>query len=190
VESTSKAEVPLEPERASDEPMELPEWLNLAAVALVFVGWFLLDTLATTIGAIGLDFQFFDMAAVIDQPARLFTGVGSNAGFLTIPFGVLCLAILAATLSPYVSGNRLARLARIGPLLLMLLCGGLLYHETSQDTFTAAQNSGEVTNALVNLANVMARHSVGVAARHIGIGAGAWVAALGALYLAYTGVRR
>jgi hypothetical protein len=190
MESTSKAAVQLEPEAVSDEPRELPEWLNLAAVVLVFVGWFLLDTLSTSIGVIGLDFQFFDMAAIIDQPARLFTGIGSNAGLLTIPFGVLSLAVLAATLAPYVSGSRLARLARIAPLLLMLVCGGILYHETSQDTFTAAQNAGDVTNALVNLANVMARHSVGVAARHIGIGAGAWVAALGALYLAYTGLRR
>jgi len=190
MESTSKAEIPLEPDTASDEPWELPEWLNLAAVVLIFAGWFLLNTLTTTIGAIGLEFQFFDMAAIIDQPARLFTGVGSNAGFLTIPFGVLSLAVLAVTLAPYVSGSRLARLARIAPLLLMLLCGGILYHETSQDTFSAVQNAGDVTTALVNLANVMARHSVGVAARHIGIGVGAWVAAVGALYLAYTGLRR
>ena len=190
MDSTSRTAAPLEPETISDEPRELPEWLNLAAVVLVFVGWFLLNTLTTTIGAIELDFQFFDMAAIIAQPARLFTGVGSNAGWLTIPFGVLSLAILAATLAPYVSGNRLARLTRIAPLLLMIVCGAILYHETSQDTFTVAQNAGDVTNALVNLANVMARHSVGVVARHIGVGAGAWVAALGALYLAYTGLRR
>lgn len=190
MESTSKAGIELAPDTQSDEPRELPEWLNLAAVGLVFVGWFLLDTLSTTIGVIGLDFHFFDMAAIIDQPARLFTGVGGSGGWLTIIFGVLSLGVLAATLMPYVSGSRLARLARIAPLLLMLVCGGILYHETSQDTFTAAQNSGDVTAALVNLANVMARHSVGVAARHIGVGAGAWVAAVGALYLTYTGLRR
>jgi len=189
MEST-KAESPLEPAAATDEPWELPEWLNLAALVLIFVGWFFLNTLTTTIGGIGWEFQFFDMAAVIDQPARLFTGVGTNAGLLTIPFGVLCLAVLAVTLAPYVSGSRLARLARLAPLLLMLLCGVILNHETSQDTFSAAQNAGDVTTALVNLANVMARHSVGVVARHIGIGAGAWVAALGALYLGYTGLRR
>jgi len=190
MESTSKAEVPLEAETQVDEPRELPEWLNLAALVLIFVGWFLLNTLTTTIGSIGLEFQFFDMAAIIDQPGRLFTGIGSSTSLLTIPFGVVCLAALAATLAPYVSGSRIARLARLAPVLLMLICGGILYHETSQDTFTAAQNAGDVTNALINLANVMARHSVGVAARHIGIGAGAWVAAVGALYLAYTGLRR
>jgi apolipoprotein N-acyltransferase len=182
--------VQLAEETRSEEARDLPEWLNLAAVGMVFAGWFLLDTLSTTIGPIGLDFHFIDMAAIIDQPARLFTGVGSSAGGLTIVFGVLSLAVLAATLLPYVSGSRLARLARIAPLLLILVCGGLLYHETSQDTFSAAQNSGDVTAALVNLANVMARHSAGIAARHIGVGAGAWVAAVGALYLAYTGLRR
>jgi hypothetical protein len=189
MESTSKEALDSAPTVAFEEPRALPEWVTLAAVGLVFVGWFLMDTLSTSIGALGLDFHFFDMAAIIAQPARLFTGTGS-AGFLTIGFGVLSLAVLASTLTPYVSGSRLARLARLAPLLLMLLCGGILYHETSQDTFVAALNASDVTNALVNLANVMARHSLGYAARHIGIGAGAWVAAVGALYLAYTGVRR
>jgi hypothetical protein len=189
MESASKES--LEPELVEpfDEPRVLPEWLNLAAVGLVFIGWFLLDTLTTSIGSLGLEFHFFDMAAIIDQPARLFTGTGS-AGFLTIGFGVLSLAVLASTLAPYASGGRLARLARLAPLLLMLLVGGILYHETSQDTFKAALNASDVTNALVNLANVMARHSVGYATRHIGIGAGAWVASVGALFLAYTGLRR
>lgn len=189
MESTSK-EV-LEPALAEplEESRSLPEWLNLVAIALVFVGWFLLDTLTTSIGALGLDFHFFDMAAIIDQPTRLFTGTGSE-GFLTICFGMVSLVILGSTLAPYVSGSRLARLARLAPLLLMLLCGSILYHETSQDTFTAALNSGDMTSALVNLANVMARHSVGFAARHISVGAGAWVAAVGALYLGYTGLRR
>ena len=190
MESSSEADVELAPAPVTEEARELPEWLNLAAVGVVFLGWFLLDTLSTSLGALGLDFHFFDMAAIIAQPARLFTGIGSSSEWLSILFGIVCLAVLAATLLAYVSGSRLARLARLGPLLLMLVCGGLLYHETSQDTFTAAVNSGDVTAALVNLANVMARHSVGVAARHIGIGAGAWIAAVGALYLGYTGLRR
>ena len=181
-----------DPEGAAprSERAPLPEWVSLLALALVFSGWFLMDTLRTSIGAITLEFHFFDMAAIIAEPARLFTGVGSNLAYLTLPFGLLCALVLASTLAPYLSGSRTARLARGAPLLLMLVCGAILYSQTSQDTFVAAQSAGDVSNALINLANVMARHTIGVVARHVGVGGGAWVAAAGALYLGYTAVKR
>ena len=178
------------PEQGQWMRAPLPEWLWLVALALVFIGWFLSDTLVTTIGAVEFEFHFFDMAAVIAEPGRLFTGVSANLGYLTIPFGLLCAAALAAPLAPYVSDSRLARLGRVAPLLLMLVCGAILYYETSQETFRAARDASDLANALVNLANVMARHPIGAAVRHVGIGAGAWLGGAGALYLGYTAVQR
>jgi len=64
-----------------------------------------------------------------------------------------------------------------------------LYYETSRDTFTMATSSN-VTNALSSLANLMVRRAGAVVARQVRVDAGAWVSAVGALYLAWLGWRR
>jgi hypothetical protein len=166
------------------------DWRALTAIAAVFVGWFVLDTVSMTFGAVRQDFRFYDLAAIIDQPARLLTGIDRAQVHSTIPFGILCLATLAAALAARVSRQPLARLAGCAPLALMLACGAILYYETSRDTFAAAPGASDVANAFASFANALARRTGAVVARHIGVGAGAWLAALGALYLAGAAVRK
>ena len=94
--------------------------IALLAQALIFVGWFTLDTLRTSLGTFGLDFHFYDMAAIIASPRRLQLGVGENAGIITVPFAILCLAVV---LAPAIVPRRYLIVARLAPLLLMLACG-------------------------------------------------------------------
>jgi hypothetical protein len=161
--------------------------IALLAQALIFVGWFVLDTLRTSLGSMGFDFHFYDMAAIIANPLRLELGVGDNAGIMTIPFAILCLALI---LAPSVVPSRLATAARFAPLLLMLLCGAFLYHIAQQDLFIAAKNADGITTSLVQLANAITRRGGDLVARHIGVGAGSWVGGAGALLLAYTAIRK
>jgi hypothetical protein len=163
-----------------------PFWVSLAAV---FVGWFPCDTLTTTVGALRLHFHFFDLASLIARPARLLTGI-HRGDALTIPFGVLCLAALAATLAPRFVRHPIARFGPCVPLGLMLLCGLLLYSVTSGDTFTAAPGASSVANALARFGNTLVGHASTVAARHIGIGFGVWLSLPAAVYLAHGALGR
>ena len=160
--------------------------IALLAQALIFVGWFTLDTLRTSLGTFGLDFHFYDMAAIIASPRRLQLGVGENAGIITVPFAILCLALV---LAPAIVPSRYLIVARLAPLLLMLACGAFLYHIAQQDLFIAARNADDITTSIVQLANAITRRSGDLLTRHIGIGAGSWIAGAGALLLAYTATR-
>jgi hypothetical protein len=161
--------------------------LPLLAQGLIFIGWFVLDTLKTTLGSVGLHFSFYEVAAIIANPVRLQVGVGDSAGLITIPFSILCLALI---LAPTVVPSRYVTAARLGPLVLMMVCGAFLYHIAQQDTFIAAGKANDITTSLVQLANVISRHASDLVTRHIGLGAGSWVAGAGALLLAYTAIRK
>jgi hypothetical protein len=178
--------VRLEGRRWSGGELPWPFWVSLAALC---VGWFPCDTLTTTAGALRLHFHFFDLASLIAQPARLLTGI-HRGDALTIPFGVLCLAALAATLAPRFVRHPIARFGPCAPLGLMLLCGVLLYSVTSGDTFTAAPGASSVTNALTRFGNTLVGHASTVAARHIAIGLGVWLSLPAAVYLAHGALGR
>jgi hypothetical protein len=165
-------------------------YLALLARGLIFIGWFVFDALKTSLGTAALEFHFYDVAAIMANPLRLLTGVGDGAGFITIPFAALCLVLIVAPSVPAVASRRDARALHFAPLALMIVCGAVLYYQAQQDTFTAAQNASPITTAVVNLANVLTRHTGQLVARHISLGAGSWLAGAGALLLAWTGMRR
>jgi hypothetical protein len=169
--------------RLSDLPW--PFWLSLAAV---LVGWFPCDTLTTTVGALQLHFHFFDLASVIARPARIVAGV-NRGDALTIPFGLLCTAALAATLAAAFSTHRIARLGPCAPLALMLVTGVALYLVTSGDTFTTAPDAGRVTAALTHFGNLLVNRASNVVASRISVGLGVWLSVPGALYLAFGAAR-
>jgi hypothetical protein len=171
--------------RGSAASLPWPFWACLAAV---FVGWFPCDTLTMTVGALRLHFHFFDLASVIARPSRLVVGV-NRGDALTLPFGVLCLAAIAAPLAPSYLRHRLARFGPCVPLCLMLACGVILYGVTSGDTFTAAPGTGSIANALIRFGNTLAGHASAVVARHITIGLGVWMSLPAAVYLARGAVR-
>jgi len=168
--------------RAIDSPV-------LIAVATIFIGWFLLDTVSMTFGALRLDFRFYHLAAIILRPTRLLTGIDGAGEVWTLLFSLICLASLAAALVPGWLRPPSGRLGCLAPLLLMLVCGGALYYETSRDSFAVATESN-VTNALASLANLMVRRAGAIVARQVRVDAGAWLSAVGAVYLAWAGWRR
>jgi hypothetical protein len=162
-----------------------PFWISLAAVC---IGWFPCDTLSTTVGPLRLHFHFFDLASVIAQPTRLLIGV-NRGDALTIPFGVLCVATLAAPFAPRYWRHPFARFGPCVPLALMLICGVILYSVTSGDTFNSAPDAGSITSALTRFGNTLAGHASAVVAKHISIGLGVWLSLPAAIYLAHGAVR-
>ncbi len=162
---------------------------SLAAIAAIGVGWFMLDAVALQAGLVTVRFRFYELATLMFRPPHLLTGVRDSDLGLTIPFGLTCCAAIAAALAPRFSAHPLARLGLFAPLALMLICGAILYGQASADTFGAAPEANSVGQALASLGNALTRRTGAVVSQHLAVGAGSWLAAIGAAYLAYVGVR-
>lgn len=157
------------------------------ALVCIFFGWFLLSTVVVSLGALQHSVRFFDLGAVIADPARLFYGVDSVSK--RIAFGAVCFAALCAPFWPSVDGRRQAWLGYMAPLLLMLVCGVVLYVKTSGEMFADPARADSVAHTVIRFANVMARHGGSLVARHITVGAGAYLSLLGSVFLSVRGAR-
>ena len=164
-------------------------WPSLIAIAAIGAGWFMLDAVALGVGLLTARFRFYELAALIFRPPRLLTGVRESDLALTIPFALICYVAIAAALAPRFSARPLARLGLFAPLALMLACGAILYSQATADTFVAAPDANSVGQALANLGNALARRSGSVVSQHLSVGVGSWLSAIGAVYLAYAGIR-
>ncbi len=143
------------------------------AVAGILIGWFFIDYLVVSLGSLHHGVRFFDMSAMIADPARLFLGVDSSMHRLS--FSIICLACLSAPLAaPQLVKARVVWLAYLAPLALVVVCAALLYSRTSAEFF----------------ADDVVRHGGGLAAKHISPAAGGYLALIGSLFLAVQGIRR
>ncbi len=166
------------------------KWPGLIAVAAVFAGWFLLDFVVLNIGRLHQHFPFYDIPGIIARPLRLLFGMDDAALATTIPFGVLCLAVLGVALLPQLSSRRFARFGACAPLALMVVGAAILWYQAAHVTFPPSDDAGDVANAFVNLANALTKPARTIVSKHLTLGAGAWLSGIGALYLAYHGLRR
>jgi hypothetical protein len=110
------------------------------AIACVFFGWFLLDTLVVILGSLQHGVRFFDISEVIANPSRMFFGLqGSLHRMFFIP---LCVVCLYAPVLPHLRRIRLLWLSYAAPLALMVICGALLFSRTSREFIAAPSNAG------------------------------------------------
>jgi hypothetical protein len=159
------------------------------AVICLVVGWFFMATVVTTLGPVKQKYHFFDMLTVMLNPSWLLYGMGSSHPLEAIAFGLLNLGVLLLPLVPFIVKKRSAWLLCAAPLVLMLVCGFELYAKTSGPYFEATQRAGSFAQALVRFGNSVAVGAGNVAARHISVGLGAYLALLASLFLAMRGLR-
>jgi hypothetical protein len=157
------------------------------ALLCIFFGWFFADTLVVTLGSLQHGVRFFDMSAVITDPTRLFFGIQGQ--FHRIMFGAVCVLCLFTPLLPHMRGGRAKWLAYLAPLILMVICGALLYSRTSSEFFAAAGDAGSPGSNLIRFANNLVRHGSGLVARHVSVGVGGYLALIASLVLALRGAR-
>src|ERR1700689_1498992 len=127
------------------------ELASKIALVCVFFGWFLVDTLVVTLGSLQHGVRFFDMSAVIADPSRMIFGTPRP-----VPrtfFIPLCIVCLFAPLLPHFRRIAALRLCYAAPLVLMVICGVLLFWRTSGAFIVAASNAGRVGGNLVQFAN-------------------------------------
>lgn len=173
----------------ADSARALPPFDVIAGFALgcVIVGWFFMNTLVVTLGSIQHGIRFFDMGAVIADPMRLFFGV--DAAYERIAFGSLSLVCVIVT----VVAHRLRRhgwIAYLAPAVLMLVSAALLYARISNEFYLVPSDAGAVGGGVVHFASHLIRNGRDLAARHITIAAGGYVAGLGCAVLTILAFRR
>jgi hypothetical protein len=161
-------------------------WLALICVA---AGWFFLDTLVVTAGPVRHGVPFYDLATVIRDPAQLFVG-GRAPRLAGLVLGLVCLGALLSPLAPYLRNVRAAWLAYLTPLALLLACGALLYVRTSGDFLATPQDADSLTSGLLQLANGLIHKGSAAVSRRVSVGAGAYLALVGSLFLAARGIQR
>ena len=162
-------------------------WLAMLAI---FVGWFLLDTLKVSAGPFSQAVRFYDLGALISNPLQLFYGIDAAHRAQVFVFGVVCILVLCTPLVPHVINLRQAWLACLVPLALMLVCGAILYVQTSGDFLSQPADDGGIGSSVVQLANKILKRGSEPIARHVSIGGGVYLALAGCLFLGLRGVNR
>lgn len=164
------------------------DWTVGLAIACVACSWFLLSSLNTDLGAVQLQFYFYNVLTLMRAPARIISGADGDS-LDTIAFGILCILTIVASMAPLFSPRREAWLGCVAPLALILLVAAVLYHGLSQDFITDRGDLGDTGSRLIHLANSFAGRMGGVVARRVHVGVGGYLAVLAAAYLAVKGLR-
>ena len=159
----------------------------IVALVSIFFGWFLIDTLAVTLGSLRHGVRFYELADVIADPSRMFFGTQATAR--TYLFGALCLLCLLLPCTVCLRGARWLWFAHGAPLLLMLICALVLYWRNSGEFFVAPGDPSGMSANLARLANSLAHRGSGIVAKHVAVSSGGYAAFLGGVVLAWSGVR-
>jgi hypothetical protein len=165
-----------------------PDALTKFAIISVFFSWFFIDTLEVSVGSIKHGVRFFDAAAVIADPTRMFFSIDTTFG--VVLFSLVCFLCLMGPLAPHMWRNRFAWLAYLLPLVLIVCCGLMLYSKTSGEILATPSDANGLSGSVVSLANKILRRGSDLVSRHVAVGAGGYVALLGSLLLGCQGLRR
>jgi hypothetical protein len=158
------------------------------AIICVFFAWFCVDTLVVSLGSVKHGIRFFDAGAIIANPTRMFFSIDTTFGVLL--FGALCIACLLLPLAPHLWRNRLAWLAYLAPLVLILVCGLLLYSKTSGEIVAVPSDASGLKGSVMSLANKLLQRGSDYVSNHVAVAAGGYVSLIASTFLAYMGIHR
>lgn len=162
--------------------------ITWVAVACLALGWFWLNTLVATFGPIQHTVHFYDLPLVMRDPRWLLTGVTDAYPLIRMMFGLVCLVVITVPLLPRLGFPHVPYLLSSAPLLLMLLCGIVLYVKSSTAQIEATGALGPIGGYVAKWVNGTTRWTGDVVARHIAIGAGGYLSFAASGVLAVRGV--
>lgn len=163
---------------------------TLIAMGGLLLGWFAMATLVMDFGLLQQSVRFYDLLAVINDPAGKLSGFNSSQPVATLGFGLLCVVAVVAPIVPLFWKRRVATLTYLIPLILMAASFALLYAKTSTSHVPADDTAHTVSAYLARAAAKAATRAGDYAATRISIGAGTYVAFISSCYLAVRGVSK
>jgi len=156
----------------------------LAAMALLLLGWFVLNTISIQLSSsYGIGISFWQTLAVINSPSGVMNAFGAGGGNGGGIYSALAL------LAPFFWKDPRAHLGGVLPLLCMALVAAMIYSGI-QDGIKQAQIAASSFGGLQAQQMIadMTAGMVAQAIKAISIGAGGYLSLLASLYLAAKGV--
>jgi len=162
--------------------------LVLIALAGIFLGWFVLDTLVIRVGPMRHTIKFYEMLAAIIDPSRVLMGLDSGHLVSSTAFGLVCATLLLACHVRSLPPRRLRPILVCAPLSLMLLTAFVLFMRVPGDFFTDPGRSAPILSDLVRFANDVLNRGAAAITR-ASTGNGLWLSGTSCVLLAWKGYR-
>jgi hypothetical protein len=160
----------------------------LAALGAIGVGWFLMTTFVVDFGLWQQGIRFYDVWAIIQDPAGRLSGINSSHALATFGFGLVCAAAIGVPAISIFYKRKDAGLAYLLPFIVMTVSCAVLYAKSSTSYFPADAGGHSVSALFARIAQGVAARAGDTVASRISIGAGAYVAMLCSFLLALRGV--
>lgn len=163
---------------------------TLGAMALLGIGWFMLNVLSVQVSAnyrVGI--SFWKLLGLINSPGGVINSLGGNGGSAGL-YGLVAVLALVAPLAPYFVKDRRAHLANLLPLVFMAAVGIAIYLNIS-DGLSQAQSAASMFGGrdAGRMASDFASQMVREALKAISLGVGAYLSLIVSVYLAGIGLR-
>ncbi|VVE15550.1 hypothetical protein PPN31114_02880 [Pandoraea pneumonica] len=163
---------------------------TLGAIALLAIGWFMLNVLSVQVSAnyrVGI--SFWKLLGLINSPGGVINSLGGNGGSAGL-YGLVAVLALVAPLAPYFAKDRRAHLANLLPLVFMVAVGIAIYLNIS-DGLSQAQSAASMFGGrdAGRMASDFASQMVREALKAISLGVGAYLSLIVSVYLAGIGLR-
>lgn len=159
---------------------------TLAAIAILAMGWFTLNTISIQISSdSSVGMSFWKVLTIVNSPSDLMNlgSTSSGAGM----YGFLAIIALIGPLAPYFWKDPRAYLGGLLPLAFMLFVGVMIYMGINDGVKEARGAASLFGGGAANIASEMANSMVKEILKAISIGAGAYLSIVASLYFAGKG---
>ncbi|WP_322009403.1 hypothetical protein [Paraburkholderia sp. J12] len=161
-------------------------YANLAALGLLVIGWFFLNTVSIQVTAgMNTGLSFYDILRALHSLDSVYA-LGSIQQASAGLYGFLCYATLALCIAPFFVASRPLWLGLASPLALFLAVFAGLYWKISSAVGALAGSGDEASQ----MAGSMVREMAGEMLKALSPGLGFYLSLAAALFLAFRGVTR
>ena len=171
--------------RRTDATLDSAALIALAAIAL---GWFAMSTLVVDFGVWQRAIRFYELWAVIQDPAGALSGARNAHTLTTLAFGVVCAAAVIVPLVCVRNRQPVALLTYLIPFIVMAVSGAVLYAQGSMNTVVADGNAHTASAFVARMAQAAIGRASAAVATRVSVGAGAYLALLGSCFLLLRGL--
>ena len=160
----------------------------LIALAAIALGWFFMPALVVNFGLWQNGIRFYQLWAVIADPAHELSGVNRTHALMSLLFAVICLASLLAPLAHAGYRRPALRWSYLLPFIVMAVTGAVLYAQGSMRGDVGEASRRSPSAFVAHIAQLAVGKASDAVATRISAGAGAYLALLGSCFLLLRGL--
>ena len=173
--------------RRPAEDLDHPALIALGAIAL---GWFFMSSLVVDFGLWQKSIRFYQVWALIQDPAGQLSGVNGARTLTAIVFGIVCAAALLAPLICMRSRRPASLLTYLLPFVVMAVSGAVLYEQGAMNTVVADSGAHSASAYIARITQAAIGRASSAVASRVSVGAGAYLALLGSCFLVLRGLTK